>query len=233
MSYDRLNKVDKWIRRAIIIIGIALLVSVVTYIGTFRGGISSSHNNWGQFGDFIGGIIGSLISLFAVILLYFTYDIQREELSKSSEALDNQNEQMKIQQFENIVFKLIDRKDSVLNDMHFKRSDGIIAVKQLNDRKKKLIKHSAFDKMRAIKKLWSDNEAIIWPFFNSVISTIDFIRTYDVNEIHRARLTKIYFSYFTMHEIILLDDLFKMHMDQPNYIEAIKYFNQNASKYLR
>lgn len=227
-----LGKIDKLINTIAAFIFAILVIFIIAYTLIFNGGISSLHSNWGQFGDFIGGIFGSLLSLFAVILLYSTYILQREELSKTAEALENQNEQMKIQQFENIVFKLIDRKDTVLHSMRHKSTDGIVALKHLNNDIKSLVDDRGMNRMKALQHFWKDKKPKIWPYFNSVITTIGFIKTYGVNDVERARLTKIYFSYFTLHEIRLLNDLFKIHQGEPKYKDAIIYFEQNNSEHL-
>ena len=61
--------------------------------------IVAEAENWGQFGDFIGGVLNPIFGLIAVVgLLWTIYQNQRElhltreELSKSSEALNMNNE---------------------------------------------------------------------------------------------------------------------------------------------
>ena len=71
-------------------------------------------DDWGYFGDFFGGLVGTLVSLVAVVLVYLTYRLQKVELRETSKALNSQNEQLKIQQFENTFFKLLERKESLI-----------------------------------------------------------------------------------------------------------------------
>lgn len=233
MSNFNLNKVDRWISVISIILIIVLLFVILLYLFMFNAGLSLNHSNWGEFGDFWGGIVGSIISLFAVILLFFTYRLQREELSKSTAALNNQNEQMNVQQFENIVFKLLDRKDEVINRMDFNNRHGIGAIKELNYALKKENfnnkSKSGNSDMKTLKKWWSNHKSYMWPFFNSVVSAINFIHTYQVNEIIRARLVQIYFNNFTLDEIRMVNNIFNLHVGDPNLVDARKFFNHNAS----
>lgn len=104
-------------------------VGVVFCLGTgcFYAYFFSKHDSviktdtWGPFGDFYGGLLNPIIGLFALIgLLWTIYQNQRElnftrlELSKSSEALINNNkiakkqdERERIKEAKNDVFRMI------------------------------------------------------------------------------------------------------------------------------
>lgn len=233
MDNSAFNKVDKWIIFFFVVLVVPLAVSLILYVTRFNEGLSLLHSNWGEFGDFFGGIVGSLISLFAVILLYFTYRLQRVELAKSTEALNNQNEQLNIQQFENIVFKLLDRKDEVLNNLSFKKRPGIEAIKHLNKELVKMkIEHKyddGYNEMVALNKWWSSYKSYMIPLFNSVVSAINFIETYQVNDVIRYRLVQIYFNNFSLEEIEMLNNIFKMYVGNESYKSARIFFNNNTA----
>ena len=47
----------------LIIAGIALLVSFAFYLFQFGGGFAASHSRWGEFGDYLGGILNPIFAL--------------------------------------------------------------------------------------------------------------------------------------------------------------------------
>lgn len=53
-------------------------------------GLSGQSADWGTFGDFVGGIAGTLIALATLVALAFTLHLQADELAKTSAALDEQ-----------------------------------------------------------------------------------------------------------------------------------------------
>lgn len=71
----------KWILFGFAILGILITVSAFfTYYTQFSGGLSTSHDKWGTFGDFIGGSTGPLLALLSLIAILFTIYQQQEEL---------------------------------------------------------------------------------------------------------------------------------------------------------
>lgn len=78
-------------------------------------------STWGAFGDFVGGTLNPIIGFISIILLFATWfvtyqtlKVSRKELSKSTEALeDNANTQkeiqktQKLQQFDNLFCSLL------------------------------------------------------------------------------------------------------------------------------
>lgn len=78
---------------------ILLFVSIVVvtgfYIWNFSShAVSNSPADWGALGDYFGGVLNPLISIFTMFFLIKTYFTQRKEL-EGSEALNR--EQMRIQ----------------------------------------------------------------------------------------------------------------------------------------
>jgi uncharacterized membrane protein len=110
-----------------VVIIVPSIVSV--YIFKFAHlGLSNEQEVWGQFGDYIGGVLNPIFAFFAFIALMITIKLQnealitskeelklsREELEKSriaqeaqSESLKLQNHATKLQMFENTFFQLI------------------------------------------------------------------------------------------------------------------------------
>lgn len=49
--------------------------------------ISTSGEDWGQFGDYFGGVAGSLLSFLSIILLVYTIHVQSVQISNSQHEL--------------------------------------------------------------------------------------------------------------------------------------------------
>jgi|GEM_PF-3229783 len=58
-----------------------------TYFWFFPGGLSSDHQRWSEFGSFIGGTVGSLVSFFAFFALLLTLILQNKAIRISKEEL--------------------------------------------------------------------------------------------------------------------------------------------------
>lgn len=66
-----------------LIIGISLLF-LGTYFFIFNSGLSQTHSDWGDFGSYFAGTIGVCFTLFSFILMYWTFQAQREQQFESS-----------------------------------------------------------------------------------------------------------------------------------------------------
>src|SRR5690554_5889349 len=109
------------------IAGIIIVFVFVFYFTNFPNGISSEQNTWGIFGDFIGGTLNPLLAFMGLIALLYTIIIQsselketRNELIKSSKALDEQSTSLKLQNFENTFFNLLNIHKSSANNYSIK-----------------------------------------------------------------------------------------------------------------
>lgn len=115
----------------------AIFVAGAYLLNFWGDDISESSDDWGQFGDYIGGLLNPVFSFAALIALLWTINLQiqhlevmkeelknsrtelqltRSELEKSTEALasqakiqDSQYEQMQIESFSNNFFKMLDQ----------------------------------------------------------------------------------------------------------------------------
>jgi hypothetical protein len=98
---------------ALAYIGMAVAVVVVAaYIWQFGGPLSKEQDKWGQFGDYVGGLLNPTFSLLALLALLATLGLQiRElrlsvkELRNSAEALTKQNDTLRQQTFEGTFFQ--------------------------------------------------------------------------------------------------------------------------------
>ena len=69
------------------------LFALHKYTDMFGWALSRSHEIWGQFGDFLGGVVNPVVGLVTIVLLIFTLQSQQKELAE-------QRSQAAIQGFE-------------------------------------------------------------------------------------------------------------------------------------
>lgn len=139
-----------------IIVVITVYFTLSEYRSVFNGSYSTSHDSWGTFGDYLGGVLGSLLSFVAVILLFMTYLLQKKELSETSSALQEQSIYNNIRISKDTVFKLLERKDYVVESFEYKDVTGREGLDKLNNELSNLIKrykNSPDEKFR--KEQWS------------------------------------------------------------------------------
>lgn len=106
-------------------IGITLAIAFLSvYAVNFYGPLSSDPERWGQFGDFLGGVLNPTFSFLALIALLGTFGLQIRELKISSKELKNsatalikQNDTLRQQQFEGSFFQLLNLHNTIINSI--------------------------------------------------------------------------------------------------------------------
>ncbi|MCY4026057.1 MAG: hypothetical protein OXH75_07045 [Acidobacteria bacterium] len=103
------------LRFSIVIVSVAiliLLISIYPYVATFGRALSAHPSRWGQFGDYIGGVLNPSISLLALLALLYAIHVQSRELGNSTRELENsvrvlteQSASLKLQNFERTFFE--------------------------------------------------------------------------------------------------------------------------------
>lgn len=96
---------------------IAVTACMVVYIWRFTGGISTEQEVFGQFGDYLGGVVGTLVSLFSLVYIYKTYRKQ-VEFSEHEIKLSYK------QQFESSFFSLLQNHRSILSSLAHDKVKG-------------------------------------------------------------------------------------------------------------
>ena len=134
-----LEKITKHKNFIVLVLSILPLVPIGFYVAYFyKNPISKSSENWGQFGDYMGGVINPIFGFISVILLIYTILQQqkalslqeeelkatREELARSAKAqeasekaLNEQAEIFKQQQFEATFFSLFNQLIQINNNL--------------------------------------------------------------------------------------------------------------------
>ncbi len=148
--------------KLLLFFGIMLLITgIVIFVWneTFTFNTKINSEKVSHFGDYVGGIIGSIWSLAGVILFYIAlteqredikinrntlniqvetlkqqikeFELQREELSETRKVFKEQSETLKIQRFENTLFQLINLHHEIIDKLIFHNPiDNKISVKR-------------------------------------------------------------------------------------------------------
>lgn len=169
---NELNFLDQYkeiaISIALIVVGFYLVVNILP---DFK---IEANENWGPIGDFIGGLLNPIFSLIALFALLATIKIQvkeldytnkqlknsheelnltREEVSlarkateDSSKALIEQSNSIKIQNFENTFFKMLDLHNQIVDNFSigepvYKRGSSLIVESTNIINKREAINH--------------------------------------------------------------------------------------------
>ncbi len=71
---------------------------------------SKDHETWGQFGDYMGGLLNQIVSLFTLMVALSVFGLQKTELSETRKAL---NKQATLQAF----FSLLQQHRELISDL--------------------------------------------------------------------------------------------------------------------
>lgn len=94
-----------WTEIAIVICSLISIFSISLYFINFSSNtLSCDRGHWGTFGDYVGGVLGTILSFFSVILIYATYK--------------NQVSGFTLQQFESTFFTLLQIQRDLLKSLN-------------------------------------------------------------------------------------------------------------------
>lgn len=91
-SEDELDKqppIQTW---APYIAGLIIVLAIGFYALHFHGGLSDEQAKWGEFGDFIGGLVNPIIGFFTIWLLAVSLRQNHRALSQANKALDQSHQ---------------------------------------------------------------------------------------------------------------------------------------------
>lgn len=110
----------KLLRRLPRIAGVLALVLILVYAVVFRSlPIGERPDAWGQFGDFMGGLLNPLISLFTLIVAVSVWELQKSELLETRKALEDQGKTAEQQRREQRFFDLLNIYRSTVDSIEF------------------------------------------------------------------------------------------------------------------
>src|SRR4051812_44080053 len=79
LSSEKLSFYEQWPGIALVILSGSLLAAYFSRFGT----LPDKSEAWGQFGDFMGGVVNPFVGIFTILLLIRTLRLQRQELAET------------------------------------------------------------------------------------------------------------------------------------------------------
>ena len=97
----------KWVSTGTWLLPSASIAIVLwVYSSQFGSELSTEHSNWGEFGDYVGGVLGPVFSFLALVVLIYTLTIQTRQFS--------------LQNFERGFFELVRFHHDIVSDLEVK-----------------------------------------------------------------------------------------------------------------
>jgi len=87
-----------------------LVGALISFFASFNDRVSESQEVWGQFGDFLGGVLSPIFAVFAVIAAIYAYKVQLDANTKATDQFRTQNK-------DDRFFRIL--------DLHIKKIDGM------------------------------------------------------------------------------------------------------------
>ncbi|MDK9723393.1 MAG: putative phage abortive infection protein [Sterolibacteriaceae bacterium MAG5] len=118
----------KWLA----LVGIVVATIIIgAYLVKFSGSLSDSREEWGQFGDYVGGLLNPTFSFLALLAFLGTFALQvrelrisAKELKNSADALVKQNEALRVQNFEASFFQLLRLHNDIVSSIDIVSRSG-------------------------------------------------------------------------------------------------------------
>src|SRR5688572_25251711 len=73
---------------------------VWSYAKMFDGGFSQKQDHWGQFGDFVGGLLNPVFAFAGFVVLLVTLREQRKQIESQRQELEKEKHSRKVREFE-------------------------------------------------------------------------------------------------------------------------------------
>lgn len=223
----RERDLPRWLTIGGPVFAVLFLASVFGfYFFNFHGELANQ-STWGQFGDFVGGVLNPLFGFLAFLLLLATLILQNrelqlstQELAKSAKALNIQNETLSKQNFENTFFQMLRRISELVSQATRTPPLGHVGAVPANGR-------GAFEMMfkgdlrkvynelaltpdpvarveRAYQKFYSEKRGELGHYFRSLYHLFTFIDRSDLSEQDKSQYANIVRAQLSTYELCLL-----------------------------
>lgn len=109
-----------WLHRLPVIAGVLALLLIVGYALTFKA-LPAGENPaaWGTFGDYMGGLLNPLISLFTLMVAMQVWKLQKTELLETRKAVEEQGKTAEQQRREQRFFDLFNIYQRTIDSIGF------------------------------------------------------------------------------------------------------------------
>jgi len=243
MSNDEPKGIPSWL---IWMVSFSINVAVLLiglYFWEFSNVLAEKQDVWGQFGDYVGGILNPLFSLTALFALLYTIKLQStelhestEQLKASAEALALQNNVMVRQQFETTFFQMLGLFNDVVKVMELSNSDNKFKGKQCITELSKKIVYRFYNygnqEEQEELNIYFHNEFynrynyLLSQYFLTLYSIIKFVDKSNLADEDKKTYTNILRAQLSEHELILLSyNCIYLDEAQEKFLPLVKKYN--------
>ena len=180
----------KKLSRFAIVAGVVAVLVILAFVLWFAGPLSRDPANWGQFADYVGGLLNPTFSFLALLALLATLGLQvrelkisAKELKTSAEALVKQNETMRQQTFEGTFFELLKLHNEIVMSLRVPQhnlSGRTCFQFFMNELEGRLINEKATDDcgkfIVVYEKFYSDYQAQLGHYFRLLYNVIKLVK---------------------------------------------------------
>lgn len=170
--------------------GIVAAIVIAVFVIWFAGPLSRDPAAWGQFGDYVGGLLNPTFSFLALLALLATLGLQvrelkisAKELKNSADALIKQNETLRQQTFEGTFFELLKLLNEIVISLRVQQNLRVgreCFQLYLDELEGRLINAKATDDYAAFvqvyEKFYSDYQAQLGHYFRLLYNVIKLVK---------------------------------------------------------
>lgn len=144
-----------------VVAGIIITAYIINFFG---GAISNNPENWGQLGDYVGGLLNPTFSLLALLALLTTLKLQIKELKlsvnelrNSALALKSQNETLRLQTFEGTFFQTLRLHNEIISNLKIGEREAKVCLDfLLNELHGELLTNNAMNDYERFKIIYDN-----------------------------------------------------------------------------
>lgn len=219
------EKYFKYIKHGFVILIVVIVAVLICFIWKFpffELNYPIESERWGQFGDFIGGVIGTFITLISIIFLYLAFKEQRlsnveshevnAELIKESQQTTKFNQRQLFDSNFNILLELYRNTISNYKSTSESIPDGKASMSNLVA---SFIATTPFDNNEPYTKrskkaltqfndFFAKNMTIVNAHMRILYQLFTLLETDDIEDNYKIRYTKLLRSQMTDEELILI-----------------------------
>ena len=203
-----------------------MLLTLFIYSYNFSGSLSIKHTQWGEFGDFLGGVLNPVFGFLGLLALLLTISLQakelkltREELKNSSTALNAQNDTLSLQNFENSFFQMLRLHNDIVNSIDFVRTSNKVVVittsgrdcfpvmvnrleHEYSSRKRKSIHDEKELVISAYEKFYKEHQVELGHYFRYLYNIFKYINNSKIE--NKSFYSNLVRAQLSNHELVII-----------------------------
>lgn len=214
------DRLQRRIRKLWILVSIGfffVVCALMFYFYQFHGSLAEKQESWGQFGDYLGGVLNPIFGFLSFIALLSTLALQSRELRLSTRELRNsaaalqaQNQTLRLQNFESAFFQLLRLHNDIVSSIDLQgrmESRGRDALRIFSQRLKQALKsHGALDDVGtmqgAYKEFFEQYQHELGHYFRVLYNAVKFVHKSDVS--NKRFYTNLIRAQLSSDELVLL-----------------------------